>query len=501
MRHLNFYDWIYNDNRGQVQRILRYTVWAMLITTIALFKFRYHELWKDEWQAWFVAKDMPLGQMLSFLYYEGHPSLWYIFLKIGAQFVALFKSSDVALQTLHCIPVGCALYMLIVRMRFSLPFATLLSLGYFMAFEYGVVNRGYALVIFFALLTAYWIHEHIENNAWKIALSLFFLCQTELQGVFIAVLLTFYCFWKKESNQINFINRFRDNNIRLIFLGFLSGALLFTITIFPRTNFDNLTRAFNDNTKISTLDAFYTAFQGLFANTFWIGAMSDTKAFGVNTYGLTLSCVVFLLLTLFFWSNKKLLTIWLLAVLLFMSFSTFIFAGGVRQWGMFYLCFVVLLYINKGERSLLKLDKFLILGSILAFQIFYSVLAFQRDWAYPFSNAAAAGAFIKEKVPNNVLVVAINKFYATPVLGYANRSFIEMPNGEPFTYFKWLDKVYIPTENDLQLYMQFKNVNGLVILSGQTLPETQYPNLQFWTSFRNFNLKNENYYLYQLKKK
>jgi hypothetical protein len=443
---------------------------------------------------------MPLGQMLSFLYYEGHPSFWYIFLKIGTQFADFFKSGDVALQTIHCIPVGLALYMLIIRMRFSLPFATLLSLGYFMAFEYGIVNRGYAFVIFFALLTAYWIHENIENHAWKIALALFFLCQTEIQGVFIGFLLTFYCFWKKESNETSFLARFKDNNIRFIFGGFLLGAILFALTVFPRANQEDLARAFNDSSKISKLDAFYTAFQGHFANTFWIGAMLDTKAFGVSTYGLMLSVIVMILLTIFFWSNKKLLTIWITSVLLFVGFSTFVFAGGVRQWGMFYLSFVVLLYLNKGERTLLKLDKFLILGSILAFQIFYSVLAFQRDWALPFSNAAAAGAFIKEKVPNTVPVIAINKFYATPVLGYADRSFVEMPSGEPFTYFRWLEKVYIPTENDLQLYAKFKNVGGLVIISGQALSAQQYPNLQFWTSFRNFNLKNENYYLYQMKR-
>jgi hypothetical protein len=313
-------------------------------------------------------------------------------------------------------------------------------------------------------------------------------------------LLTFYCFWKKESNETSFLARFKDNNIRFIFGGFLLGAILFALTVFPRANQEDLARAFNDSSKISKLDAFYTAFQGHFANTFWIGAMLDTKAFGVSTYGLMLSVIVMILLTIFFWSNKKLLTIWITSVLLFVGFSTFVFAGGVRQWGMFYLSFVVLLYLNKGERTLLKLDKFLILGSILAFQIFYSVLAFQRDWALPFSNAAAAGAFIKEKVPNTVPVIAINKFYATPVLGYADRSFVEMPSGEPFTYFRWLEKVYIPTENDLQLYAKFKNVGGLVIISGQALSAQQYPNLQFWTSFRNFNLKNENYYLYQMKR-
>lgn len=56
---------------------------GLLLSVFALtwMKFYHHELWKDEWQAWFVAKDKNFIEVLSFLNYEGHPALWYLYLK------------------------------------------------------------------------------------------------------------------------------------------------------------------------------------------------------------------------------------------------------------------------------------------------------------------------------------------------------------------------------------------------------------------------------------
>ncbi len=499
MRHLNFYHWIYSDNKGAKQRFVRWLLFILFSVVLVGFKLRYHELWKDEWQAWFVARDMPFSQMLGFLYYEGHPSLWYIYLKFGTFVSGVFSSQDVALQVLHSVPVVCILYMLLVRMRFSTVFAALLCLGYFIAFEYGVVNRGYAFVILFALMAAYWMEDVMENML-KIGVCLFLLCQTEVQGVFIAFLLFFYCIWKDYDLKNSFFTVLNTKPFKVLGLSFGMGALFFLLTVFPRGDQETLSRAYNGNSRNTIFETFATAFQGHFVNTFWIGAQSDTKAFGYNTLGLTLSCLLLILLSWIFYNHKKLLTIWLLSIVLFLGFATLLFSGGVRQWGMFYIVFVVLLYLWRSERAFFKLDKLLILTSIIAFQIYYSVLAFQKDWAIPYSNGAAAAAFVKEKIPAAVPIIAINKFYATPVIGYANRSMIEMPSGEPFTYSRWLDKVYLPSETDFQLYTEYKKIGGLVVMSGEPLPLQQYPHLEFWTVFKSASLKNENFYFYQYKK-
>ena len=41
----------------------------------------HHELWRDEAQAWLIARDVPLSRLFAELHYEGHPALWFLLLK------------------------------------------------------------------------------------------------------------------------------------------------------------------------------------------------------------------------------------------------------------------------------------------------------------------------------------------------------------------------------------------------------------------------------------
>ena len=54
---------------------------GLIFLAIVGVKFGYHEQWKDEWQAWFLARDLNVPDLLGFLYYEGHPALWYLWMK------------------------------------------------------------------------------------------------------------------------------------------------------------------------------------------------------------------------------------------------------------------------------------------------------------------------------------------------------------------------------------------------------------------------------------
>src|SRR5690606_24092730 len=100
----------------------------------------------------------------------------------------------------------------------------------------------------------------------------------------------------------------------------------------------------------------------------------------------------------------------------------------------------------------------LILCVIGIVQSVYGLRAMYADMSKPFTNARAAGLYIAEKIPEKVPIVSINKFEAAPVTGYAKRPFYELPSGESFTYFKWVEKVYIPTQEELKLFARYKGV-------------------------------------------
>jgi len=240
------------------------------------------------------------------------------------------------------------------------------------------------------------------------------------------------------------------------------------------------------------------AFQGIFTNTFLIGVLPDTQVFGVTVAGLGLSGLVLVALHGLFWQERRVWAVFMVGMAVCWLFFGLIYVGGVRQWGTVMVFFIGCLHLWSLAAPRIHWPRVAILLGILAAQIFYCGTAVVKEIHHPFSNAQSAGAFIKKNVPVGVPVVAINPFDATPVLGYAGRKFYALPEGEPFSYFRWLDKVYLPPEQELLLFAAFKKVGGLVVVSGKPLDVNRYPNMQLWKSFDGYSIKNENCYLYTL---
>jgi hypothetical protein len=189
----------------------------------------------------------------------------------------------------------------------------------------------------------------------------------------------------------------------------------------------------------------------------------------------------------------------LLFVVMMMAFSFLFFLGGVRQWGMGFIFLVAMVHLMGIDTSRQRIETAILLVFGL-FSCVHGVKAFHADYSIPFSNAKETGHFIRDKVPEKVPVVSMNKFETTPVLGYAGRPFYELPSGNPFTYFRWVDRIYLPTQQELMLFSKFKGVGGIIIISPKPIDSDRFPSAQLWTSFTKENYKNENYYLYTLKR-
>ncbi len=473
------------------------SLWAAISLAILLVKFGFHEMWKDEWQAWLMARDMGWGELTASLYYEGHPALWYSYLKIWTGISGILNlAEDVALQLAHTLVIIAALGVFIVKFRLPLWVKILLLLGYFFFFEYGIVNRGYALVMLLAFSVAASL-EAVDRKPFKLAALLFLLCQTEVFGVLMGGAFFFYLLLEKGFFKTP-IEVIKQATVLKLGAGLLLGILVFVLSVFPRGEKEALSQAYT-SAPFSAANL-GEAFQGQLANTYLIGLIPDTNVFGVTALGIGLSFIVLFAISYLFWQEKKVLLTWLLFTLVYFLFGAGIYPGGVRQWGMGFLFFVICLQLWAFKKPQINPAKMAILLAIIAFQAYYNGLALSKEFQFPFSQAKSAAQFIQQNVPENVPIVAINKFAAAPVIGYAGRKFYEMPEGVEFSYFKWLQKIYLPTEAELRLFAKFKNVGGIIIISDKQLPSQRYPTVQLWESFDGFNLKNENYYLYALKR-
>jgi len=166
---------------------------------------------------------------------------------------------------------------------------------------------------------------------------------------------------------------------------------------------------------------------------------------------------------------------------------------------MVYIFFVVVMFLKEQKRQgTIKQLNFIFIGVLLVHLVF-GLRAVYDDVRYPFSNASAAGRYIAAEVPHHIPIVGISPFNVAAASGYAERFFYELPEGELFSYFRWLDKVYIPDEGELRLFAAYKKSNGLAVVTHQRLDQKKYPNLELVRAFDRFNLKDENFYLYALR--
>jgi len=123
--------------------------WAGLIAlalTAQLTLIWNHVPWADELQATALAREShTLTDWYWNFRYEGHAPLWHLLLKIPLA----FTDDPTALKIVQSIVVLCSAALLHLRAPFSPGVKFLLSLNYFLFFEYGVIARNYSLTVLF----------------------------------------------------------------------------------------------------------------------------------------------------------------------------------------------------------------------------------------------------------------------------------------------------------------------------------------------------------------
>ena len=290
-----------NGNLLTKRNILWETVgWMTSVLLLIYLKFFVHELWKDEWQAWFVAKDKSILEVFSFLNYEGHPALWYLYLKPFTWIYSFLPlQEEYILSFGHLLPAIAVFY--IFWKKFDIPdlVKSLFTFSYFFIFEYGLVNRGYILVILFLFLAVFYLQK---DNLKLLGISLFLLCQTEVFGVFMAAALGAYLI----------LNNVKKYAVPLQYLTI--GGILFVISVYPRES-GHIART--QGKILSFGDRIFTSVQGNITNAFLPGVTDDTAVFGWTFFGMILTILLLILFVYLFKSYMFSFTTLLIAFFLF----------------------------------------------------------------------------------------------------------------------------------------------------------------------------------------
>lgn len=149
------------------------------------FVMAHHELWRDEVQAWLLARDSSSAlDLLSRQKYEGHPALWPLLLMPLTRAFA----TPIAMQVLHLLVATATVYLFVRWSPFTTFQKVLWSFGYFPFYEYAIISRSYGLSLL--LLTVFCcLYPRRHSHFFLIAFTLFLLCHTHVLSLILVMVL------------------------------------------------------------------------------------------------------------------------------------------------------------------------------------------------------------------------------------------------------------------------------------------------------------------------
>lgn len=156
---------------------------TLLFLAVSGFTAVHHEMWRDEIQAWLLARDSAsIFDLFASLKYERHPGLWYLFLMPLSRLTA----SPVVMQAFHLCIAGGTVYLFVRYAPFNRLQKFLFSFGYFPLYEYAIIARNYALGLLLIILLCVLFKERYQRPL-GIGCVLLLLAHTSLHGLIVTV--------------------------------------------------------------------------------------------------------------------------------------------------------------------------------------------------------------------------------------------------------------------------------------------------------------------------
>jgi hypothetical protein len=384
-------------------------VYAVLLALVAT----RHEPWFDEAQAWLLARDSTLRELLfDRARYEGSPALWHLILTIPTRLRLPYR----AITFFGALPAVAGVW---IWSRYS-PFPRLLRWAvpftFFLFYQYAVVSRSYNLMppLIFGLAA---LHRYARRRPLAYAVLLALLANTCLPGTLIAGALLLLQ-----------IRRISPAGLAVS----SAGIALALATAWPPADIA-FARGLAATTPFAFLDG---------AAQMMTDSLSEFAPLSFVVLGISLW---------WFWKRKVLMTYGLptLAVLLLFVVKF----HNVWHEGILWLAWIFALWqsfdedpggssarIPTSSRETAMVSA--AISAVLAFHLFWSASTALCDFRKPYSGSLAAAEFLKSRTSSTISAVG---FHAIGILPYfENNVFDNYHARRPPSFWDW------STENDLR---------------------------------------------------
>lgn len=444
-----------------------------------------HEMWRDELQAWLVARDAhSLPGLLHNLKYEGNPMLWHFFLFI----ITIFTHNPFWMQVFHILISTAFVFLLNKYSPFSIFEKILLTFGYFSFFEFNLISRsyglGFLLVIIFCIL-----YKNRYKYYLPIAIVLFLLANTHVFGLIFSIAFSAILF-------LDYIQNIRQKKIQPVALSvlFICGIIIFSgwissaAQIYPSAdnsfpvNYPNA--AHPDFTPrlqhaVSRILTTYFALPSFNQDHFWNSNVAELQIFDQSGQILFdsvkilffVSLLIYLIFFFYFLRKPLMLLLYSLCTLILVYLYYYTYLTHNRHCSHLFVILVATFWISyyhkesKLNNNLLiklssigkKVGKWLFI-LILIVSFVGGIGSYMRDLRSPFSASLELVDYLKDNHLDKEVIVGVPDWGVEAVSAYFDRqcyypfrkengSFSifdkkRNENTDPMEVFKQLDSLY-----------------------------------------------------------
>ena len=383
-------------------KILKYILFISYIVYI-LIGIIHHEPWRDEGQAWLIARNLSFLDIFLNTGWEGHPFLFHFIIK-PFTFLPFYPT----LHIINAIFVVIAVYILLFKnILNNFLFNAVLILNSMLMYEYPIVARNYGLAfMLFVYIMYIYKYRYIKTTNYVIALGL--LMNTTVIGSSIGFIESAFFLWRIfASASSNFLRKkIKDLIILWAFLLIILFQLL--LMIYRRSGYLAKLNINSDKDFYIFALLVILFFTIIFLVAIILKLNKNIKLFRLNYFVQFLIKII--LIYFFIFSIKH-----------FYGLSnrhTFLFV--------IYSIFTLSIYINKNN----YLHLFILNLSFLIILILYpfSFNAYIDDIKNNFSGCKDAAKYIKDNGFDNkdkYIIIAKNQIYLSgSILPYFNEKII-----------------------------------------------------------------------------
>ena len=463
----------------------------------------HHESWLDEAQAWLLARDLSLTELLQYMNYEGSPALWHLILMPFAKMGFPYES----IKFVH-ITITFATAILIV---YKVPFPRLTKLlflfSYYMSWEYAIIARSYivTLLLLFSIATVY---KNRFTRPFLYSVLIFLLFNTNAHSFLMATGLVMLYFYDSREAKISI------RTLLPTLLMMSSGALVVVLQLWSAE--DDMS-----NTIVSWSPHYFAPLKATvhaFFPLFHLLETDETHSLRLFAY-VQLSwvgCVIFGYSILYLFSQSpRVALLYLFGVCGLFYIFLFQTHGWYRHHGfiMIFLMFSIWIanYYQNQSEAMNKYNKkrlMQLLNISFAVSIIPNVLMHVNDFQGLYSGSKAMATYIKKLNLTNRVIIGGPTQEATSLAPYLPGQEIWYPGTQRMgTYIVWDKKFKKNIELDFKEFetrvneRHFDHNNSLLLLnSPMPVESAQGYHLLYKIEEEVFGGKRgERYYLYQRK--